>query len=207
MTNKEMLEHMFQLQEQLNVQIRGENWRDQNLPWNRAIWTECAELLESMNWKWWKEDPIDMNNIRVELVDIWHFGMSTWLQKELSHTVDYHPTIIKNKELAISYIETLALSALMGRTFPYTTFFELCVLLDFPLSELYKLYIGKQILNRFRNDNGYTKGTYKKNWDGKEDNKYLYQYCDRYSDDLTDFETDLYEYFTEIYKQLCGCTI
>ena len=36
---------------------------------------EVAELIESTPWKHWKNinsDP-DMNNIHVELVDIWHF--------------------------------------------------------------------------------------------------------------------------------------
>ena len=38
------------------------------------------------------------------------------------------------------------------------------------LNTLYKLYVGKNILNQFRQDNGYKEGTYIKVWDGEEDN-------------------------------------
>ena len=38
------------------------------------------------------------------------------------------------------------------------------------LSSLYECYIGKNVLNRFRQDHGYKEGAYKKVWNGKEDN-------------------------------------
>ena len=38
------------------------------------------------------------------------------------------------------------------------------------LDSLYKLYVGKNILNQFRQDHGYKEGTYMKIWNGKEDN-------------------------------------
>jgi hypothetical protein len=38
------------------------------------------------------------------------------------------------------------------------------------LNELYKLYVGKNILNQFRQDNGYKDGSYIKVWAGEEDN-------------------------------------
>jgi hypothetical protein len=38
------------------------------------------------------------------------------------------------------------------------------------LDELYRLYVGKNILNRFRQDHGYKEGTYIKIWQGEEDN-------------------------------------
>ena len=41
------------------------------------------------------------------------------------------------------------------------------------LPELYRLYMGKNALNKFRNDNGYKEGTYKKVLRGKEDNVHL----------------------------------
>ena len=42
--------------------------------------------------------------------------------------------------------------------------------LGLDLSTLYALYIGKNILNKFRQNNGYKDGSYIKIWDGKEDN-------------------------------------
>ena len=38
------------------------------------------------------------------------------------------------------------------------------------LDSLYKLYIGKNILNQFRQDHGYKEGSYIKEWNGEEDN-------------------------------------
>jgi len=38
------------------------------------------------------------------------------------------------------------------------------------LDALYKLYVGKNILNQFRQDHGYKEGTYIKIWNGEEDN-------------------------------------
>ena len=50
------------------------------------------------------------------------------------------------------------------------TFFRLCEKLGLGFDELYSLYIGKNILNIFRQDHGYKDGTYIKVWNGKEDN-------------------------------------
>ena len=43
-----------------------------------AMRQECAELMDSTNWKWWrtKADLFDPQNVKVELVDILHFWMS-----------------------------------------------------------------------------------------------------------------------------------
>ena len=43
-----------------------------------AMRQECAELMDSTNWKWWrtKVERFDPQNIAVELVDILHFWMS-----------------------------------------------------------------------------------------------------------------------------------
>ena len=39
--------------------------------------------------------------------------------------------------------------------------------------ELFDLYIGKNVLNRFRQDHGYKTGEYHKLWQGREDNEHL----------------------------------
>ena len=38
------------------------------------------------------------------------------------------------------------------------------------LQKLFDIYIGKNVLNKFRQDHGYKDGTYKKIWNGVEDN-------------------------------------
>jgi len=42
--------------------------------------------------------------------------------------------------------------------------------LNLKLPELYRLYVGKNILNKFRQDNGYKEGSYIKIWNSQEDN-------------------------------------
>ncbi len=41
-----------------------------------ALEAECAELREGLLWKWWSKDKIDMQNIRVEIIDQLHFWIS-----------------------------------------------------------------------------------------------------------------------------------
>src|SRR4051812_35512954 len=39
----------------------------------RALQEEGKELEQELLWKWWSKDKIDMQNIRVEIVDLMHF--------------------------------------------------------------------------------------------------------------------------------------
>jgi dimeric dUTPase (all-alpha-NTP-PPase superfamily) len=47
--------------------------------YTKAIEEELVELKDDLLWKWWSKDEIDIQNIRVELVDIFHFLVSTML--------------------------------------------------------------------------------------------------------------------------------
>ena len=49
-------------------------------------------------------------------------------------------------------------------------FIDVAVQSGLNLDALYKLYIGKNILNQFRQDHGYKEGSYIKIWNGEEDN-------------------------------------
>jgi len=49
-------------------------------------------------------------------------------------------------------------------------FIDVAVQSGLNLDALYKLYVGKNILNQFRQDHGYKEGTYIKIWNGEEDN-------------------------------------
>ena len=49
-------------------------------------------------------------------------------------------------------------------------FFNLVSMSGLNLETLYRLYVGKNILNQFRQDNGYKDGSYIKVWNGEEDN-------------------------------------
>ena len=81
--NFEIIEEMLNLQDSINSVINP-NWRDAKNPWYRAIWTECAELMDHIGWKWWKKQEIDIEQAQIELIDIWHFGLSDILQRKIT---------------------------------------------------------------------------------------------------------------------------
>jgi len=38
----------------LNIHTNGINWKSANIPWYRAIFVECSEMMNYLPWKWWK---------------------------------------------------------------------------------------------------------------------------------------------------------
>ena len=75
---REKIKEMLDLQNKINEKVHP-HWREQNFEWYRAIWVECAELLDHYGWKWWKKQSPNQAQIELELVDIWHFGLSILL--------------------------------------------------------------------------------------------------------------------------------
>jgi len=49
-------------------------------------------------------------------------------------------------------------------------FFTLVQMSGLNITTLYRLYVGKNVLNQFRQEHGYKEGNYIKIWNGKEDN-------------------------------------
>ena len=49
-----------------------------------AMHSELKELQTDLLWKWWSKDKIDMQNVRVELIDILHFLISAMISAGLS---------------------------------------------------------------------------------------------------------------------------
>ena len=72
------LQVMLDLQEAMNSRVH-QDWREQGFEWYRAIWIECAELMDHYGWKWWKKQSPDSEQVKLELIDIWHFGLSILL--------------------------------------------------------------------------------------------------------------------------------
>ena len=70
---------MLQLQDQINSQVNPD-WKNTNQDWSTAVFVETAEMIESYGYKWWKKQTPDMDNVRLELVDIWHFLMSGMIE-------------------------------------------------------------------------------------------------------------------------------
>jgi len=191
---------MLQLQQELNDATNGSNWEKgltkngKKIDWRRCTYLECAELIESYPWKHWKaiDALADYDNIKIEVVDIWHFLMSEALKeyqvKNLGSIEDLALNItqlntfnnfnspIKNVKRD-NFKEIEEVEELVKNIFNHGSiekimeiFLKIAIQSELNLETLYKLYIGKNILNRFRQDHGYKEGTYIKIWKGKEDN-------------------------------------
>ena len=172
-----MLQTMATMQDEHNTQVHPQ-WRLQRYEYYRAIWVECAEMLDHFGWKWWKKQDPDLDQVKLELVDIWHFALSELIRAgQLTDAVGIElagvaaqgsdPTEFREA------IEALAAASLTSHSFELRTFVTAMDALPLPYEELFKLYIGKNILNRFRQDHGYKTGEYKKLWQGREDNEHL----------------------------------
>lgn len=84
MTN---LNQLFELQKELNVRVLPDYQRlitdsteQEKSEWIQkyclALQQEVAELIDCFSWKWWKKQEVDIQNARVEAIDIFHFLIS-----------------------------------------------------------------------------------------------------------------------------------
>ncbi len=172
-----MLMTMASMQEEHNAQVHP-LWKDQGYEYYRAIWVECAEMLDHFGWKWWKNQEPDIDQVKLELVDIWHFALSELIRSEqlyesLGAELANVEPIDSTPEIFREAIESLAISSLQSRSFKMSDFTYAMRTLPMDLKELFALYVGKNVLNRFRQDHGYKEGSYRKLWAGREDNEHL----------------------------------
>ena len=193
------IEQMFALQKQLNDDTNGEVWikgftkENRQISWYRGIYMEVAEAIDSFNWKHWKniDDQPDWDNIKVELVDIWHFIMSESIRindqayankhLELSAKGDF------DTDALVSLLENMLKLSVTSSINPDTNnirkitdlFFEIISHLGIDVEDLYKRYVVKNQLNTFRQHNGYKDGSYIKNWGGVEDNVIAFEIMDK----------------------------
>ena len=72
--------------------------------------------------------------------------------------------------------------------------------LDF--DALYTAYVGKNVLNFFRQDHGYKEGTYIKNWAGREDNEHLVEVLASLDHSADDFAKEVYDSLNSRYREL-----
>ncbi len=174
---------------------KGVTKNGKTINWRRCIYMECAEMVDSFAWKHWKaiaQEP-DWKNHQIEVVDVWHFIMSLAIEEyakkgknsleEIANAaiasknfskITASECLFGEMEDVLCKVEDLMRSALAKSDLDldvlFDDFFDLVAISGLNLDSLYKLYVGKNILNQFRQDNGYKEGTYIKVWDGKEDN-------------------------------------
>ena len=182
-----MLHTMADMQEQHNVLVHPQ-WREQGFEFYRAMWVECAEMLDHFGWKWWKQQTPDIDQVKLELVDIWHFALSELMRERAIDPAVAEQLATVSVDTATDperfrlAIETLAAACLSTRSIDLSAFCAAMAALPMDYAELYALYIGKNMLNRFRQNNGYKSGEYRKLWQGREDNEHLIELLDELSD-------------------------
>jgi len=163
-------------------------------------------LINSYPWKHWKDidAKADYENIKIEIVDIWHFVMSEALRVyrvEERGDIDMLARDISNIALSIDgksidhsniYREIGLVEEILNSIFSKSGIDDLISkffkVVDIALDrdELYRLYIGKNVLNIFRQNNGYRDGTYLKVWGDREDNVVLQDIVDSNRDITAD---------------------
>lgn len=171
-------------QNALNARL-NERWYAQGWRYYRAVWTEAAEAVQHIkSWLWWKEGEYakppsdkDARQVKMELVDILHFGLSMQfiqVKERLMETDetrngrqmlgDYAEYYVRcfdkeqsgqNFENVCGQLEQLVGYACRDKVFSTNFFAGACVAAGMDLDETFSLYFAKTALNRFRWKNGY----------------------------------------------------
>ena len=194
---------MLDLQDRMNTKVHPE-WREQGFEWYRAAWIECAELMDHAGYKWWKHADPDMEQIQLEVVDIWHFGLSAMICRcdsldELAAQIADDLSAIPRESSLLEATEILAESCITTQSFSTSAFLGLMAASDLSFEQLYRMYVGKNVLNFFRQDHGYKDGSYIKIWAGREDNEHLSDLLARLDPNQTDFADAVYRGLAEAY--------
>ena len=187
---------MLTMQDAMNARV-SETWRENNYEWYRAIWVECAEMLDHHGWKWWKHQEIDVPQVQLELVDIFHFGLSLRLMTGQSAEVIASSLAQEITQTSAETdfkiaLEKLAANAVAEHTFSGQDFADCLSLINMDLPELFRQYVGKNTLNFFRQDHGYKDGSYIKIWHGEEDNEVLANIVKTLNVSSDSFQQDVY---------------
>ena len=204
---KQALITMLSLQDRMNRKVHPQ-WIGQNYEWFRAIWIECGELIEHYGYKWWKKQTPDLPQVRLEVIDIWHFGLSALFidGKPLERIADEIVAALEGFEARGDDVreatEALAAYALNHRTVSVPLFWELLHAVDLDFDELFRQYVGKNVLNLFRQDNGYKEGHYRKSWAGREDNEHLVELMNGLDASAAGYADRLYAALGERYAAL-----
>lgn len=216
-TREEYVE-MFRLQGVLNDATNTSTWLEEAIgkygniiDWFLCMSQETSEAIDSIQWKHWKDtdkiaqyEYINKDNVKTELTDIWHFLMSQLLvrgESDLSIdeilNEDGNLIVLETGKEVLNALKVFQVAVLTEQSSEslVTNFFRLVVSVFEDPRDLLKAYMKKNVLNQFRQDNGYKNGTYIKIWSGEEDNVYLDKYNGEYEYNA------IYEYLNKNYKE------
>jgi dimeric dUTPase (all-alpha-NTP-PPase superfamily) len=201
---KQKIIQMLEMQDAMNTKV-NKDWRNAGFEWYRAIWMEASEMLEHYGWKWWKKQDPDVMQVKLEVVDIVHFALSIRLMQGESigaiaeGVVDDFENPVSTGDIHTS-IEMLAKETLVDQGAHFSIIAGIMGLLNMTFDELYEVYTGKNVLNMFRQDNGYKDGTYQKIWAGREDNEHLADILESLDSNSHTFKDDVYDALGNAYS-------
>ena len=195
---------MLVMQDEMNRHVDAD-WLNRQREWYRAIWIECAELMDHYGgWKWWKHSAPDLEQAMLEIVDIWHFGLSMRITPARDYAT-LAATIAAEWQAPpapldfLAEVERLALAALGERAFAIGSVANLVAACGQDFDVLYRTYVAKNVLNVFRQDHGYRSGEYQKTWHGREDNVVLAELLGTLDSDDPGFREAVYAALASAY--------
>ncbi len=210
MLSREQASAMLALQAEMNARI-DPDWLAAAYPYLRAVIVEGAEAMEHHGWKWWKRQQRDNAQLQMELVDIWHFLLSEILLRENGDQnsaqavllglldegrsaagVDFDGDRYRLAELGLLGKLELLIGLSASRRIDLRLFGALMEDCGLDWLGLYRQYIGKNVLNMFRQDHGYGEGRYQKLWSGREDNECLAEILDELDPEPADYRQRVY---------------
>ena len=217
MLSKNQAATMLTLQSSMNAKV-DPNWVTARYPYLRAVAIEGAEAIEHHGWKWWKKQDKDLAQLQMELVDIWHFILSEILLRNgqsqaapLNHLLnalkqannqqyiefDNATYILKELDLITKLELLIAIS--IARRIELAVFESIMHDCKLSWTELFCQYVGKNVLNMFRQDNGYKNGTYQKIWAGREDNEHLVKILESLDPNIPNYKDEIYKALVSAY--------
>ena len=213
MLSREQASAMLSLQAEMNYRI-DPGWVAAAYPYLRAVIVEGAEAIEHHGWKWWKKQERDDAQLQMELVDIWHFLLSEILLRHdgdreralhalmrlldsqaESEEIDFDARTWRPDRLDLLEKFELLIGLSANRRIDLTLFGSILRDCGMNWLDLYRQYVGKNVLNTFRQDHGYKEGRYRKLWSGREDNEIL-------AEILADADPEQPDYRKLIYSEL-----
>lgn len=168
MTIKEQLKEMFKMQRALNKNILDE-FSEESMTGEKlelAIIDELGELTHELksDWCWWKKTQAPVNRQRVleELVDVYHFVMTSEMMSIHSSSDKAIDGILNQYEHSIKHFNELGkirLDYLIGEISAtwnkLGNLLHLTKCLGFTFDEVYQEYLNKNKINYERLENGY----------------------------------------------------
>lgn len=217
MLTKNQLALMLALQNKMNEKVNP-TWLGAGYAYLRAAMIESVEAIEHHGWKWWKAQARDDAQLQMELVDIWHFALSDCIIRNNGNIENAAQAIeaeISDNALSVvfdgvtylpterSLLDNLELMAGLcaAKRFSVALFMQIVNQSGMTSDELYRQYVGKNVLNFFRQDHGYKAGTYVKIWHGKEDNEVLVEILNALDVNDPDYSDKIYAGLLERYPQ------